>query len=197
MIYISRYTICFWLFMKTKGHSTIKNYYECSRIYFRFGTKTENDGKRSKNTKIGETKMCLMYDEGKTNILLKRFDALPKGKTTLDFWKVYKKIGNVLSSIYGKQNIKKHGNVISNRKSKKFRVLKNMETCLHRGIHVITNLKTAQNYRCGEEVLVKVQARKCDFVAAGDCSDLTENQAVFMKVTISKEEWNRIFKKEK
>lgn len=139
--------------------------------------------------------MCLVYDEKETQKLLNRFNSLPKEKTTIDFWKVYEKRENILVAIWRWNKIEKPGIVRSDRSSKKFRIAENDITKINKGIHVFTNKKRAEDFAQKHEVVVKVQTRKQDFIAASN-QNVTK-EAVFMKVEISEKEWNRVFKKER
>lgn len=136
--------------------------------------------------------MCLYYVEHTTKALRERFDNLPEGQDTLDFWKVYDVGGNFLLSPFFDQKIRKAGTIISNRKNKRVKKLVNWITEINKGIHVFTAADFAKDsipYGDSCKVIVKVQAKKKDLIAAG------ARDAVFMKITISKEEWDKVFKK--
>jgi hypothetical protein len=156
--------------------------------------------------------MCLLYNKEATQELRQRFANAKKD--TLTFWKIYyvnkdEQVGynqhaNWLESPYQNHSIYSPGEIVSDRKSKSLHLRGEFPTTsISKGIHVYTSLKTAKKelkdfhkHNLLYAKLVKVEAKKKNLIGAGSQVSLyllRDNQAVFMAVTITEKEWNKVF----
>ena len=133
--------------------------------------------------------MCMIYDVKITKRLKERFK---RNRGILRLWKVYKKEDNELISPcyhFNKDGIKSPGIYISSRKNK----VNNCEV-IRDGFHVFLNEKDAKDWLLFySDIIVEVKVKGKDLVGGGY---LTEENllktAVFMKLEITKEEWDKI-----
>ena len=136
--------------------------------------------------------MCLVIDQKATNDLKQRFEESKDG--TLTFWKCYEAGTDILyPPCRANCPYLTFGKVISDRVSKQLSACEKKCQIVNQGIHVFTtrNAATAWDHGYGY-IIVKVTAHKNDLVSGG-----FHNEAVFMKVTISKRTWSNIFGAEK
>jgi NACalpha-BTF3-like transcription factor len=135
--------------------------------------------------------MCLDHDEKLTENLKKSMKKGKKGKHV--FYKTFRVESGKLKTTYKLVSVRSAGDLVSNRTKKE---LSYDERCygVERGIHVFMSLNGARSdIDCGNgDIVVKVTARPEDLVAVGTFDD--EDSEVFMKVNISKEEFDRALK---
>ena len=137
--------------------------------------------------------MCLNIDQYETNRVKDIFKRIkrageksPNHFTT--YFKVYRRTpAGYLKSLVQGQCIKKARVVKSNRKSKRLTKEEQRFSIINKGIHVYRNYRRAEGSSFswdGDRVIIPVKCYAKDFIAA------SENEAVFMKVEITKEAWD-------
>lgn len=199
---------------------TICGYYEKTKAEERIpksnrSIKTNAEDGKKKNKcrrRQGEIKMCLLNSASATRFLKEKLEkSLTK---TIILWKVYERVcwknqfgsGMKLNPVYyydKRDIVMKPGHVISNRDNKGLRDDEQKNFEVFHGIHVWTNRwKAERDVKCvsvycnsranGDYVVIPVICSLKDFVAAG-----TSEDAVFMKVKITKQTWEKLQKKEK
>ena len=140
--------------------------------------------------------MCLYLGKRQSDLVsYKEIKSRAKnGKVTC--WKVYRKsqrrsfVKGSLSSLVYVKVIKGPGIVWSNRFEKKLSYFEKSSCSVDYGIHVYTNIEVAKSIKEEDsDVVVPVECDLNDLVAYG-----IQNEAVFMKVKITRKEWNRAFK---
>ena len=129
--------------------------------------------------------MCLVINKKETTKLKKKVKYIIG-------YKVYVKNTYHLQAPYRTHHcVSKYGVVKSNREKQKIDSYERMKNRVYRGIHIFRDGLTADVMRDhmypNTGRVVKVRCYLKDLVAAD------ENQAVFMKVTILKAEWSKIF----
>lgn len=118
------------------------------------------------------------------------------------FYKVYLDSSDkVLISPYQASAVRGRGPgaIVSNRKGKDLTVYEIITGEVHFGIHVFVDeveAREAKSLSISDGIIVEVTAEPEDLVAAGSFS-YDYASAVFMKVCISKKEWDRVMKENK
>jgi hypothetical protein len=143
--------------------------------------------------------MCLYYSRGITRNLITRFE---KNNGVLNLWKVYKKKNNNLVSIFFPEQksgvIEKDGIYNSSKRS-----LKHNYRDVNWGFHVCLDRKSAREFikqrkgcvynvdASNSCIIIKVRV-KIDDLVCGGIWNADVKTAVFRKLEVTKEEWNKI-----
>jgi len=133
--------------------------------------------------------MCLQSDPKYTE----DFKDKKRGET-ITVWKVYEIINKKVFSPFRREEVDLPGIVSSNRTSVAWDeydasclVLYRRRINVYRGIHVLLTRQAAREFKNSEERVFKCTAKVNDLVGI----EPNNQSAVFMKIHISKEEFNR------